>query len=473
MKKINLIYTLIASTLLLTNCKKNEITQEKLPNNNLEKQASSMDNKLDLLGYGYDATGRYANIESSRLQVIDAEKFYNLDRSHVGIIAGVEDFFEYKFANNAREYSDSLSVKATGGFSAFGLFKAEINTSFGNSEAFKGSYSLANATKYIVQKRLNFSTSIQNLRDNYLSASFVNDLNRLSAQEIVSYYGTHVCTNIVLGAKFSFSYRTETSSSKKRESLAAGLAVNGLAKVWSATADFTYNASDAKANYNQQVNYRSVGGDGTQGLIGEISLDYSTPTKISINQWQSTCKPQNAILIDFGNGGLVPLYEFVSNPTKKAQIKTYIEQYLAANRTEISLNKIPIYRYYSANMVDHIYDPQPNVISYDNTWVKEKIAFYGYNYPAPNTVAVYKYFIPSMNDHVYYTDPYIQYRDSNVKNEGIIFYVPTQNLPGTKPVYKYYSDSMKDHIFELDPNINQVDKTWIREDIVFNAFPAP
>lgn len=429
-----------------------------------------LNNSFNVLGFGYDATGRYANIESTRLQVIDTEKFNNLDPGHLDIKIGTEENFDYTFGTNAIEYSKALTLKAGFSASLFSLFKAELQSSFASNEAYKGSISLANATKYIIQKRLKLVSSNENLRNNYLSQHFIDDANTLSPEMLVNYYGTHVVTSAVLGAKFSISYKTQTRSDKKEESLSAGFAANALSKLWSANIDYSYNSSEAKYNYNQQVNYRSLGGDGTQALIGEIVLDNTTPVKLNINQWQSTCTLQNAVLIDFGNTGLIPLYEFISDPTKRAQVQSYITQYLQNNSTQISLDKVPIYRYFSAGMNDHIYDPQANVISYDNTWVKEKIAFYGYNYPAPNTVAVYKYFIPSLNDHVYYTDPYLQFSDANVRNEGIIFYVPNQSVAGAKPVYKYYNNQMKDHIFELNPNISQIDNTWIRENIVFNAF---
>ncbi|RXM40671.1 hypothetical protein BOQ62_04985 [Chryseobacterium sp. CH21] len=429
-----------------------------------------LSNNFNALGFGYDATGRYANIESTRLQVIDTEKFNNLDPGHMDIKVGTEENFEYTFGTNSVEYSNELTLKAGFSASLFKLFTAEVKSSFGSTEAYKGSMSLANATKYIIQKRLKLVSNNENLRNNYLSQNFIDDVNTLSPEALVNYYGTHVVTSAVLGAKFSISYQTQTRSDKKTEALAAGFAANALSKLWSANIDYSYNSSEAKYNYNQKVNYRSVGGDGTQALIGEIVLDNTTPVKLNINQWQSTCTLQNATLIDFGDTGLIPLYEFISDANKRAQVQSYITQYLQNNSTQISLDKVPIYRYFSANMNDHIYDPQANVISYDNTWVKEKVAFYGYNYPAPNTVAVYKYFIPSLNDHVYYTDPYLQFSDANVRNEGIIFYVPNQSVTGAKPVYKYYNSQMKDHIFELNPNITQIDNTWIRENIVFNAF---
>ncbi|GAB3415409.1 MAC/perforin domain-containing protein [Niabella aquatica] len=433
------------------------------------KPRASMDNQYDVLGYGYDATGRYANISSSKLPVIDLQKFALNDNSHLSIINGVEDYFDYTYAENASSFSDSLSVKVGLKGNFFKLFKGEVSAIFGNSSSFKASYSHATATKYLEQRRLKLVSTIENLRDNYLTNAFQNDLQTMSAAQLVEAYGTHVMTNITLGAKFSLAYKTESRNVDKTNSVKAGLAVNALFKMLDVTADVNYNSSDSKFNYNQMVYYRSIGGDGTQSLIGELTLDNTTPIKLNINQWQSTCKPQNAILINFGENGLIPLYEFINDVSKKAEVMNYIISYIDNNQVNLTYNTIPIYRYYSSEAIDHIYDPSPNITQIDHTWQKEWIVYYGYNYLAPNSLPVYKYYIPSMNDHVYYTISDLEKTDKNVRNEGIIFYVP--NASGnTKPVYKYYGKTMKDHIFEINPNISLIDPAWQNEGIVFHAF---
>ncbi|MCL7988602.1 MACPF domain-containing protein [Sphingobacterium sp. lm-10] len=432
--------------------------------------AVSDNGPTNLIGHGYDATGLYANRLSAKLAVIDVPKYVANNRSRFVDNVGVDDDFRFIIANNAESYSDSLSISINSGFGIKKLFRAEINASFGGSSAYHGSNSLASANKRIYMRTLRLATTSDELRNNFLSEAFKQDVLRYSPKDLVDFYGTHVLTHIHLGAKFSLGYKTETRAHNKHQSVAAGLALNGLGKIWSVNVNYAYSSSEAKYNSEQRVNYRSIGGDGSKGLIGEILLDGKTPQKININEWQSTVNVQNAVLIEYGDNGMIPLYEFISDPTKKAQVRSYLESYINANSTKITLNKIPIYRYYFSGWMDHIYDPQANVRDYDPVWQKEdRIPFYAYNYPAPNSVPIYKYFITEYKSHVYFPDPYIHQRAPGVLNEGIIFYAPISSVYSAVPIYKHYSSDMKNHIFEQG-NYYQ---WWINEGVVFHAFPNP
>ncbi|MCL7987140.1 MACPF domain-containing protein [Sphingobacterium sp. lm-10] len=431
--------------------------------------AASDHGPTNLIGHGYDATGLYANRVSAKLAVIDVPKFIANNNERFIDDVGVNDDFRYIIADNAESYSDSLSININSGFGVKKMFRTEINASFGGSSAYHGSYSLASANKRIFMRTLRLATAVEDLRNNYLSREFLEDLEKYSPQDLVEFYGTHVLTHIHLGAKFCLGYKTETNTENKHQSVAAGLALNGLQKVWNVKVDFAYNHSAANSNSKQQINYRSIGGDGSKGLVGEMILDGKTPQKINIDNWQSTVNLKNAVLIEYGKNGMVPIYEFISNPTKREYMKIYLEWYLNKNSTKITLNKIPVYRYYWTWAQDHIYDPRPNLRDYDSNLQKEHIPFYVYNYQAPNSVPVYKYYIKSYKSHVYYTDPNLQRRNSDLSNQGIIFYVPKATVPGAVPIYKHFHASMHDHTFER----NNYFIGWENQGIVFYAFPKP
>ncbi|MCL7987716.1 MACPF domain-containing protein [Sphingobacterium sp. lm-10] len=430
--------------------------------------AASDNGPTNLIGHGYDATGYYANRLSAKLAVIDVPRYVANNRSRFVDNVGVDDDFRFIIANNAESYSDSLSISINSGFGIKKLFRAEINASFGGSSAYHGSNSLASANKRIYMRTLRLATTTDELRNNFLSETFKQDIVRYTPKDLVEFYGTHVLTHIHLGAKFSLGYKTATRAQNKNQSVAAGLALNGLAKIWSVNVDYAYNSSEAKYNSEQRINYRSIGGDGSKGLIGEIILDGKTPQRININDWQSTVNVQNAVLIEYGDNGMIPLYEFISDPTKKAQVRDYLEKYINDNSTKITLNKIPIYRYYFSGWMDHIYDPQANVRDYDPVWQKEHIPFYAYNYPAPNSIPVYKYFIRTMLSHVYYTDPIAHLKYPDLDNEGIIFYVPRASATGAVPIHAHFSPDMNNHIFEQGTYYSG----WRREDTVFWAYPS-
>ena len=79
----------------LSSCKKNELLTDQSLNNKHNGLAYAGDKKYDILGYGYDITGRFANSQSARLQVIDIEKFVREDGASFSPNDNVEEFFEY------------------------------------------------------------------------------------------------------------------------------------------------------------------------------------------------------------------------------------------------------------------------------------------------------------------------------------------------------------------------------------------
>ncbi len=50
-------------------------------------------------------------------------------------------------------------------------------------------------------------------------------------------------------------------------------------------------------------------------------------------------------MVEFGSNGLIPLYEFIKDPVKKAEMKAYIDKYLIDNQVRLTYTN-------SANLVN-------------------------------------------------------------------------------------------------------------------------
>lgn len=337
MKKQNLMAFLVCALVItLSGCKKNEVKESGSSfNQDPTKNQSAGDGLYDVLGYGYDVTGRFANSESSRLQALDIEKFVAEDPGSYSPNSHVEEYFDYAIGENASSFSDSLSQKYTATSGLRGLFHAEVNASFASKNNFSSAYAYARASKIIKQRSMKLYSTSANLRDNYLTAKFKSDVASLSPAELVYRYGTHILTDITLGAKFDLNYQTQTTSSSRFESAKAGLALNGMFKTFGMTADISYNKNEANSNFNQTLTFNSLGGDGTKGVIGSLALDKSTIT-LSIADWQSTCNARNVALVKIGKDGLVPLEDLISDPAKSNEVKAYIKQYLEDHKVVTS-----------------------------------------------------------------------------------------------------------------------------------------
>lgn len=439
---------ILAFAAILGGCKKSDAL--KSDSEVLSKaygKLSAGDNEYDLLGYGYDLTQEYAHYESGRFKVIDIEKLKRNQPDRVEKSIGVYQYSTVEAGANSYDYSLSLSSKfsATAGFA---LFKGTINGSFKDSTKISNKYSFAHISQIIKQKNIKFNATNEQIMSDYLSETFKSDLNTLTPGALVSKYGTHVLSNIILGAKLEIYYRTITNSSDKKRAATAGATVNGLESLFSSNVDYTFDESLAKTNTSQTLSYRTVGGDGSKGLMGEVDLDKPI-TKVNIGDWQSTCTIANATIIDIAPDGIIPLYDLIADPVKKEVIKLYINQYLI-DRGVRSLGDVPIYVYNSQKWKDHYFTPDNKQTIGNGDYVNEGIAFYAFSRPAEGTVPVYVYNNQQAGDHYFSTDNFPSIGGGSYKNEGIAFHAYRSSGNGRVPVYVYNFSGASDHYFSTE-----------------------
>ncbi|RBL90245.1 MAC/perforin domain-containing protein [Chitinophaga flava] len=310
------------TTFSFYSCKKNDLSQTSPQSSTMPRSAG--DGKNDLLGYGYDVTGEYANSSASRFKVINVEQLqldqptrieWDQSKRQVGnLVAG----------ENAKSFLEKKSLKVKGS-AGIGVFKATITTSFSSSDAFSSTYVYSGFDLIIQQKRVKMNASIALLKQ-YLTPNFVADIQNETPQYIVKTYGTHVLGDITLGAKLQVLYRSQTSSSDKMKASEAGIDVS-VGKVFSINTGFSHTEQETQSNSSQSLHYQTIGGDPSKKLIGQIPIGQTVP-KVSITDWQASSTVANAEMIDFNTESLVPLYDLVSDPVKQAALKAYIDQYL-------------------------------------------------------------------------------------------------------------------------------------------------
>jgi len=332
---------------------------------------SAGDGKNDLLGYGYDVTGQYANSSASKFSVIniDALKSAQPLRVEWDLSSTQEGFLTS--GENARSYLEKRTTKVKAGVD-IPLFKASVETAFSSSDAFNSKFIYSNYDLVIKQKRAKVNADVSLLKQ-YLQPTFLADLQSKTPAQMVAAYGTHVLTDIILGAKLEVMYQSESISSERTKSSEIGIDV-GLKKLFNITAGLNYSYSDEEknANINQRLHFRTVGGEPSKAILGTVNLTTGTPT-IDITGWQGSSTLDNAELIDFGENGLLPLYELIDDPVKKEAIRNYIIQYLNDRAAVLIPQKIYA-KIEAYNITPHFY--------YDSYWSDVKtgdqyIVFYG------------------------------------------------------------------------------------------------
>ncbi|SDH32701.1 MAC/Perforin domain-containing protein [Pedobacter terrae] len=478
--KLKIIYLLCVVTAAFSSCKKNELAEEKGLANNHHNFAFTGHPIYHVLGYGYDVTGRLANAQSAKLSVLNIDKYISENPALFSLNDDVNDYFEYSYGENVESYSKKLTQKYHLGLDlnflkVAKLFKTELNASFAKKDSAYAKYVYASVRKMIKQRSMKIYFTKENLINNYLTDQFKSDLVSLSATALVERYGTHVLTDIELGARLDMNYEAQTNNSKREEAATAGASLS-VGKIFNVSADITTNSVDANSNFNQRLYYNSVGGDGSKSLIGEIALDNST-LKINIANWQSSCTRDNAALINIGQDGLLSLEDLVSDPVKKQEVKAAVEKYIIDRQMILVPEKYtpsPVGVYYSQGLNVWRYEFNIDNIPYlrDGSWQYKQTYFSAFKVQATGTVPVYEYWAPTTNDCLWdrnanlSSDPYWHFG-------GIKFYAYATQQPGTVPIYRYYHHrSRRSHFLGPDPGRPYPQNEWTNEGVAFYAFPA-
>lgn len=332
--------------ILLLGCSEELIIGNDIPESTDQIQSrSSGDGKYDVLGYGYDVTYEYFNAspQSMKAQVIDVEAYvknggawdYNLNPSSYG---------EMIVGSTAQDFVSQMTSHGDIKIGA-DVFTGSLEANFSDYYEYSSKYSIAQYFMYIRQKQLYLNAAISELIP-YLTSKFKEDLQTKSSTYIIEHYGTHVLTNIVLGARLTVTYRSLATSetSAKRETVKAGCSSNILS-IFQINVNASYRDSLITKNKEQLLIYKTEGGDPSKALVGTLNLDSSVTPQVNISSWQNSCNTSNMVLIDAVPGTVIPLYEFVSDVAKRNELKLAIEEY-ATQRSYVDVgDPIPLYQY--------------------------------------------------------------------------------------------------------------------------------
>lgn len=290
---------------------------------------SSSAGEYNLLGHGYDATGPFAEASAARHEIVDVLKLkenhsslVDLGRSNVG---EARTFASENYATYFRMLSS-----ATGGQ---GLFKGAITSYFPDQDALSDKYIYSSYTLLVERKRVKMFSDPKLLK-NYLTDTFKADIQNKSPQELVEKYGTHILTDITLGAKLVVLYQAETENIDREKAARLGLtvAMNNVFSFKFATGDLdNANATSATGNFSQKLSYRAFNGD--KDKISQTTPPGSKHPTVDIVGWHQSLPNTDDVLIDFHDlrNSLMPLYAAIEDPVKREELKAYIEAYIANN----------------------------------------------------------------------------------------------------------------------------------------------
>ena len=326
MKKLFLFMSWVM--LILSGCADEDIIERNSPSfPQSVNTRSAGDGVYDILGYGYDITGPYLDTKSSRAIVFDTNKL--LEKGLITPYKLEESRFRYSSGKDVIDFTTNMSSSLQ--MSTPGILKviggASLNIAFGGNSHYNSDYSFAYCTQQYIDSRYRISEADINVLKTCLTKQFIERLSTYTPEQIVEEYGTHVLKDIYLGAKFEVYYMAKSTSSSNKESINAGLGAS-LFSLFKMDGKFQYDESLAITNKEQSLYYFTIGGDPAVGVQGSLNPENSP--SIDIGKWMASVKSSTPKFIDVDNNSqsFIPIYELVTDPTKKQTLKAYIDNYI-------------------------------------------------------------------------------------------------------------------------------------------------
>lgn len=325
------------------------------------------DGKYDVLGYGYDVTEEYMGESSTKSKVLDVAAFdrENPNRFENPFLGTIDQ--RIYAGEDASSFLNEVSTNSnfSGSVGSVGIeanssdfFSGTISGGFKSNTkySYSSKYSFARAEVFKKQRKLYLNTDLKTLRK-YLSPTFLEDLNKYSADKIVEIYGTHVLTNVIIGGKYIAYYKsviTETTDrSEKTKVVSAGAKFN-LSEI-GLDANGTWSSTEitevSRKNSNWKCFIKSIGGS-TSGTSMTLSPSQGPTFTINLGDWTKSIDDQHANLIDVDWNSTYPIYELISDPVKKQQIKDAVLRYIKSKKIEI-LALEPLYKIYNVKTTNN------------------------------------------------------------------------------------------------------------------------
>ena len=271
------------------------------------------------LGRGYNARGLYANNKDVKAPVLDINKLYA--GNFLDDIKNPNNTVETTILGKTSVDYVTKYAKA-GGIQSLPAYKEAVNRNF-SPNAFVYSEQQFGTVRQVYKQEIiklyDGTTADQII--NCVSEGFANDIQKLTAEQLVLKYGTHVITGLSYGGalEYNMSANIYNLNVNFQHALTAG-----YEQAYHGNTVLTIDA------FNEVKNN---GGDFEQSLIvngGDITVlnaDCTSNNQTSYDNWINSLADRSAwVVASFEGPGLMPLDEFINDPDKKAAVSNLIEQ---------------------------------------------------------------------------------------------------------------------------------------------------
>jgi hypothetical protein len=342
MKYMLLAVCTTASLLLLSSCKDSEDTEDD-PDISLDTyvcsfpqsstvEMHSVSLKADtILGRGYDVMGNFlaaTNMKRCVVNVPDSEivRFgYLKSDANAYIGTDANSYLQNIMYDNGFSQDESSKENK--------WFTGTIKDYYKNPLDYATAYSFAGKDVFFTQTimKANLKSDIKYILKNRLTTQFKNDLNSLTASQLIDKYGTHVLCTAYIGMRLRGMVNCVVAESNEDAAKDAFCRLSAQMKetVGSSNLEVLNNSKAARC-YGGTLHVNFNGGD-----ISKVTFttDGARVTAQYSHWWNNENIDLNHFaLTELHKDDLIPLYEFIADENKKEAVKEATNQYIADNQ---------------------------------------------------------------------------------------------------------------------------------------------
>lgn len=321
------------------------------------------DGLYDILGYGYDCT--YSDFKGSvysKARVVDLGRFLsgsgrdaNTGEAKSFLAGSVNEAILHSgetssaWGKNLESFKDNISshnnVSMEVTDDKLKLFSADFKSFFSNASSFSSAQSFYRLDAKRYTRKLTMSNVYPSNLKYFLTDEFINDLKSYTGTQLVSKYGTHVLTDILLGGVGSIVFNAKLMTSNDENTFRDE--ANSFFGIVTTSSTLEGSSTKFKDFKNIKIFIKTYGG--SINIAQDISYNPMTGElqNLSFNYqgWMNSINKNTEEIIGIGNNTtkICLLSEFIDDPTKKKEVENAINTYCKAQ--ELKMNNIKIFDY--------------------------------------------------------------------------------------------------------------------------------
>jgi len=304
-----------------------------IPENLNDPIAPQGDPKYNVIGYGYDVTGKFNDASAIRDNVIDIAAYVKGEKpNYFDPEKSTSFWYDSYDAENAEVLAKKLSAESEETKDKM-LYGGTMSEFFPKTTAFSEKYVYGYYSQILQYKsfRLYVDDELVAKFRQYLSPSFQSDVQTLTPEMIVKKYGTHILASILLGAKLDIVYQAETTAIDR-----AGVQRNGFDAAIKSTFGFwtsrleVVDSARLRQVKSPALSFRVAGGDPSKVKV----IQGPNGHHVDFSAWLKSVETQNHVFIKANS--TIPLFSLIADEGKRTDVQAYIATYLKNNEVKLS-----------------------------------------------------------------------------------------------------------------------------------------